>query len=188
MVLSCNTRIRLDPRWFIISGSGRWRLVMPGGGWGWPGVAGGGWGRPEAARNAQQKYVFPQRFSCLDSFLDASMKRAALSQLYSSAKKVVPERFLKNTSNCFFYPKKVTYFDILGWYSSLFHTIVGIIFLKKGILFLYYSAALSHPGVWKLGLEVRNPSRNPPRFLGIRYFFVVFDFTQGKKKRTESFC
>ena len=105
MVLSCNTRIRLDPRWFIISGSGRWRLVMPGGGWGWPGVAGGGWGRPEAARNAQQKYVFPQRFSCLDSFPDASMKRAALSQLYSSAKKVVPERFLKNTSNCFFLSK-----------------------------------------------------------------------------------
>ena len=29
--------------------------------------------------------------------------------------------------------------------------------LKKGNLVLYYSAALSHAGVWKLGLEVRNP-------------------------------
>ena len=35
---------------------------MPGGGWGWPGVAGGGWGRPEAARNAQQKYFPPKIF------------------------------------------------------------------------------------------------------------------------------
>ena len=35
--------------------------------------------------------------------------------------------------------------------------IVEIIFLKKGILFLYYSAALSHAGVWKLGLEVVTP-------------------------------
>ena len=72
--------------------------------------------QPEAARDARQKHVFPQRFqesSCLNSFPDASMKRAAFAQQYSSAKKVVPERFLKNTSNFFSYPNKVAYFDIL---------------------------------------------------------------------------
>ena len=71
--------------------------------------------QPEAARDARQKHVFPQRFqksSCLDSFPDASMK-SGLAQLYSSAEKVVPERFLKNTSNFFSYPNKVAYFDIL---------------------------------------------------------------------------
>ena len=43
-------------------------------------------------------------------------EESGLAQLYSYAEileKVVPERFLKNTSNCFFYPKKVAYFDIL---------------------------------------------------------------------------
>ena len=55
--------------------------------------------------------------SCLNSF--ASIMRAAFAhspKLYSYAeKKVVPERFLKNTSNYFFfYSKKVAYFDFFG--------------------------------------------------------------------------
>ena len=83
-------------------------------------MAGGGWGRQEASRHVQRGPVMEAdsahntwRRSCLDSFPDARMKRAALAQLYSSAKKVVPEQFLKNTCNHFSYPNKVAYFDIL---------------------------------------------------------------------------
>ena len=89
---------------------------MPGGGRGRPGAARNAWGRPRADGGGRGRLVILggfQRRSCLDSFPDARMKRAALAQLYPSAKKVVPERFLKNTCNYFSFPNKVAYFDIL---------------------------------------------------------------------------
>ena len=64
--------------------------------------------------------------SCLDSF--ASIKRAAFAhspQLYSYAeKKVVPERFLKNTSNYLFFIQRkllnsIIFGDILAYFTRL---------------------------------------------------------------------
>ena len=94
---------------------------MLGGGWGRPGAAGGGWGRPEASRHVHSRLVMLGKSMFSETFMIGLVSRrqheeSGLAQLYSYAEileKVVPERFLKNTSNCFFYPKKVAYFDIL---------------------------------------------------------------------------
>ena len=75
-------------------------------------MPGGGRGRTGAASNTR---------GISETFMFGLVSRrqheeSGLAQLYSYAEileKVVPERFLKNTSNCFFYPKKVAYFDIL---------------------------------------------------------------------------
>ena len=102
--------------------------------------------------------------SCLDSF--ASIKRAAFAhspQLYSYAeKKVVPERFLKNTSNYFFLFKESYLIRFFWWYSSLFHTILEIIFLNKGFFLLYYSAALFMVTWLSSCLSSLLEARNPP--------------------------